>query len=107
MRTPGPTSPLSLHGSFRTRWAQPAGRCRLVGHHQAARRRVARPCRGAPDVSRHAVLRLSAGSSDLLLPGCLSFSFVTLTMPLTGESLLGAVQIAVELPSFCYAHTER
>src|SRR5438445_13846285 len=29
MRTPGPTSPLVLRGSSRTRWAQPAGRCRL------------------------------------------------------------------------------
>src|SRR5437867_12624613 len=79
MRTPGPTSPLSLHGSFRTRWAPPAGRCRLLGHPQAARRRVARPCRGAPDVSsRHALLRLSPRSSDLLLfQGYLSFPFVT------------------------------
>src|SRR5439155_10396940 len=60
MRTPGPTCPPDLRGSPCTRWAPPAGRCRLLGHHQAARRRVARPCRGAPDVlSRHAVLRLS------------------------------------------------
>src|SRR2546428_8099710 len=90
MRTLGPTSPLVLRGPSRTRWARPAGRCLLLGHHQAVRRRVARPCRGAPDVSsRHALLRLSPGSSDLLLSqGCLSLRLVT---PFSGPRSHGEI----------------